>query len=223
MNTKGKLKMKGMSTEKLVLLALLTALVAILAYFGGFIKIGGLASVSLTLVPVVLGAALCGPYAGGWLGGVSGVIFFMTADAAFWMGLSPIGTVITVMIKGIMAGFCAGLVFKLLEKYNRYLAIIVSAVVAPVVNTGIFLIGSLIFFMDAVGPGAAGAGMSVGGYLIVFFVGLNFVFELIVNVVLSPAIARVLDIAEKTFKTKKGVKSESKKLEKAEKNEEISK
>ena len=190
---------KGMSTEKIVLLSLLTALVAVLSYFGGFIKIGGLASISLTLVPVVLGAALCGPWAGAWLGGVSGIVFFMTADAAFWMGLSALGTVLTVMVKGIMAGLCAGLVYKLLERYNRYLAIIVSAVIAPIVNTGIFLIGCLIFFIDAVSDMAVTAGMGIGGYLIIFFVGLNFVFELIVNVVLSPTLARVIDLAEKTF------------------------
>ena len=190
---------KGMSTEKIVLLSLLTALVAVLSYFGGFIKIGGLASISLTLVPVVLGAALCGPWAGAWLGGVSGIVFFMTADAAFWMGLSALGTVLTVMVKGIMAGLCAGLVYKLLERYNRYLAIIVSAVIAPIVNTGIFLIGCLIFFVDAVSDMAVTAGMGIGGYLIIFFVGLNFVFELIVNVVLSPTLARVIDLAEKTF------------------------
>lgn len=205
MNSKAKTNMKGMSTERLVLMSLLTALVAILSYFGGFIKIGGLASISLTLVPVVLGAALCGPLAGAWLGGVSGVIFFMTADAVFWFGLSIPGTIITVMIKGIMAGWCAGLVFKALEKYNRYIAIVASAVVAPVVNTGIFLIGCLIFFIDTVNAGAAAEGMGLFGYLIVFFVGLNFVFELIVNMVLSPAIARVLDIAEKTF-NKRGKK-----------------
>ena len=52
--------------EQLALLALLTAMVAVLAYFGGFIKIGGLASISLTLIPVVIGAALCGPLAGAW-------------------------------------------------------------------------------------------------------------------------------------------------------------
>ncbi len=205
MNLLKKTNTKGMSTERLVLMSLLTALVAILSYFGGFIKIGGLASISLTLVPVVLGAALCGPLAGAWLGGVSAVIFFMTADAVFWFGLSIPGTVITVMIKGIMAGWCAGLVYKALEKYNRYIAIVVSAVVAPVVNTGIFLIGCLIFFIDTVNAGAAAEGMGLFGYLIVFFVGLNFVFELVVNMVLSPAIARVLDIAEKTFKKKKGV------------------
>ena len=94
--------------QKLALLALLTAMVAVLAYFGGFIKIGSLASISLTLIPVVIGAALCGPFAGAWLGGVSGLIFFATADAAFWYGLSVPGTIITVMVKGILAGLCAG-------------------------------------------------------------------------------------------------------------------
>ncbi len=185
---------KKIQTEKLVLLSLFTALVAILAYFGGFIKIGGLASISLTLIPVVLGAALCGPWSGAWLGGVSGVVFFMTADAAFWMGLSIPGTIITVMVKGIAAGLAAGLVYKLLEKGNRYLAVIAAAIVCPVVNTGIFLIGCLIFFIDAVKDMAAVEGMSIGAYLILFFVGLNFIFELLTNIILSPAIVKLINI-----------------------------
>ncbi len=191
-NNKGR-----MQTERLVLMALLTALTAVLAYFGGFIKIGGLASISLTLIPVVLGSALCGPKAGAWLGGVAGAVFFVTADAAFWFGLSIPGTVITVMVKGIVAGLCAGLTYKALEKFNRYVAVLVSAIVCPIVNTGIFLIGCLIFFMDTVNGGAAGEGMSVFGYLIVFFVGLNFVFELLVNIILSPAILRIINIKKK--------------------------
>ncbi len=185
---------KKVQTEKLVLLSLFTALVAILAYFGGFIKIGGLASISLTLIPVVIGAAMCGPWAGAWLGGVSGVVFFMTADAAFWMGLSIPGTIITVMVKGIAAGLVAGLVYKMLEKTNRYVAVIAAAVVCPIVNTGIFLIGCLIFFIDAVKDMAAVEGMSIGAYLILFFVGLNFVFELLTNIILSPAIVKLLNI-----------------------------
>ena len=187
-------KKQSVSTEKVVLLSLFTALVAILAYFGGFIKIGGLASISLTLIPVVLGAAMCGPWAGAWLGGVSGVVFFMTADSAFWMGLSIPGTIITVMVKGIAAGLVAGLVYKLLESKNRYLAVIAAAIVCPIVNTGIFIIGCFIFFIDTVKSGAAGAGMSVGAYLIIFFVGLNFVFELLTNIILSPAIVKLLNI-----------------------------
>lgn len=186
-----------MQTEKLVLVSLFTALVAILAYFGGFIKIGGLASISLTLIPVVLGAALCGLFVGAWLGAVSGAVFFLTADAAFWLGLSIPGTIITVMVKGTMAGLLAGLTYTLLERFNRYAAVLASAVVAPLVNTSIFLLGSLIFFIDTVKLGAGAESMSVGGYLIVFFVGLNFVFELAVNVLLSPAILRIINIKKR--------------------------
>lgn len=186
-----------MDTRQLVLLALLTALVALLAYMGGFIKIGGLASISLTLIPVVIGAALCGPAAGAWLGGVAGVMFFMTADAAFWMGLSIPGTIITVMVKGIASGFLAGLAYRLLERFNRYAAVLVAAIVCPVVNTGIFLLGCLLFFMDAVNAGAAGEGISVAAYLIIFYVGLNFVFELLSNILLSPAVVRLLNIRKK--------------------------
>ena len=187
-------------SEKLVsmiLLALLTALVAVLAYYGGFIKIGGLASISLTLIPVIIGATLCGSLAGAWLGAVAGVIFFATPDAVFWFGLSVPGTVITVMVKGILSGLCAGLVYKLLKKVNHYLAVLVSAIVCTVVNTGIFLLGSLVFFMDTVSAGASAEGTSIAMYLIVFFVGLNFVFELVANIIVSPAIVRILDIAKK--------------------------
>lgn len=183
--------------QRLALMALLTAMVAVLAYFGGFIKIGSLASISLTLIPVVIGAALCGPFAGAWLGGVSGVIFFATADAAFWFGLSIPGTIITVMVKGILSGLCAGLVYTLLEKKNRYLAVIVSAMVCPVVNTGVFLIGCLIFFLDAVKAMAVAEGVSIFAFLIVFFVGLNFVFEFFTNIIVSPAILRIINIRKK--------------------------
>lgn len=189
---------RRMNTAKLTLLALLTALVAILAYLGGFVKIGGLASISLTLIPVVLGAALCGPMAGAWLGGVAGVVFFMTADSAFWLGLSIPGTIITVMVKGILSGLCAGLFYKLLENKNRYLAVLTAAIVCPVVNTGIFLLGCLVFFMDAVKAMSVAEGLSVGAYLILFFVGLNFVFELLSNILLSPAIVSLINIRKKT-------------------------
>ena len=180
--------------KRLVLLALLTALVAVLSYLGGFIKIGGLASISLTLIPVVLGAALLGPLAGMWLGGVSGVVFFMTADAVFWFGLSIPGTIITVMVKGMAAGLLSGIVYKLVERFNRYVAVVAAAVVAPVVNTAIFIIGCFIFFLDTVQGGATAEGMSLGAYIIIFFVGFNFLFELLANLLLSPAILRVINI-----------------------------
>lgn len=190
MNTKNK-------TQTMVLLALLTAIVAVLSYLGGFIKIGGFASISLTLVPVVIGSAICGPLAGAWLGGVAGAIFFTTADAAFWVGMSIPGTVVTVMVKGIASGYLAGVVYKLIEKTNRYIAVIVSAIVCPVVNTGIFLLGCRLFFFDFVKGSAVAEGMSSFAWMLVFFVGLNFVFELLVNIILSPGILRIINIRKK--------------------------
>ena len=188
---------KREQTEKLALMALLTALTAVLAYFGGFIRIGGLASVNLTLIPVVLGAALYGPAAGAWLGGVAGVIFFTTADAAGWLAWSVHGTIITVMVKSILSGFCAGLVFKLIDKLNRYAAVIVSAIVCPVVNTGTFLLGCLIFFRDPLSKLAGDEGMTLGAYFIFAFVTINFVFEVLANIVLSPTIFSLLNIRKK--------------------------
>lgn len=188
---------KVTDTKRLALLSILTALTAVLSYMGGFIKVGGLASISLTLIPVVIGGALCGKSAGAWLGGVSGVIFFLTPDSAFWLGLSAAGTVITVMLKAIAAGWCAGLVYELLEKKNRYTAVFTAAIVCPVINTGIFLAGCLVFFLDTVKELAGAQGMTVGAFLIIGFVGLNFVFELLVNIILSPVILRLINIKKK--------------------------
>lgn len=188
---------KTEQVKKLVLMALLTALVAVLAYLGGFIKLGSFASINLTLVPVVVGAALYGPAAGAWLGGVSAATFFLTADSAFWLGLSIPGTIITVLVKGIMAGLCAGLVFNLLKNKNKYIAVIASAIVAPVVNTGIFIGGCFVFFIDAVQDMAATQGKSLWAYILIFFIGLNFVFELLANIILSPAILRIINIRNK--------------------------
>jgi uncharacterized membrane protein len=188
--------------KRLTLVAMFTAIVAMLAYMGGFIKIGATASISLTLIPIVLGGAICGPLVGAWLGLVSGAIFFATADAAYWLGLSVGGTIVTVLIKGLMAGLLAALTFKLLKNVNRYLAIVVSAVVAPVVNTGLFILGCFIFFFDNTVAGAASAGQSLFVFIMVGYIGLNFVLELLANILISPALLRILNVKSGDIKSK---------------------
>ena len=191
------MKKQKMSTQDLAMLGLLTALTALLSYLGGFIKIGSLASINLTLIPVVLGAVYLGPYAGAWLGAISGIIFFVTPDSAYWMSLSAVGTVITVMLKGTLAGLISGYTYKALKNKNKYVAVFVSSVICPIINTGLFLIGCLLFFLDEVNHLAGVKEMSAWGYMIVFFVGLNFVFELLANIVLNPVIYRVVNIRKK--------------------------
>ena len=67
-------------------LGLLTALVIVLQMLGGFIRFGQF-SISLVLAPIVIGAALYGAWAGGWLGFVFGVVVLFRDSAIFWRSI----------------------------------------------------------------------------------------------------------------------------------------
>ena len=188
--------------QRMTLLALLTAIVVVLQLLGSFIRFGEF-SISLVLVPIVLGAAMLGVGAGAWLGLVFGVTVLMSGDAAAFFAISAVGTVVTVLAKGILAGFTAGGVYKLLEKKSVLAATIAAAVVCPVVNTGIFVLGCLLFFLDAIAEMAAGAGQSAFAFIIFVFIGGNFLFELLFNVGLAPVILRLVAIGKKMVERKK--------------------
>ena len=185
-----------MSTETMVLGAILTALVVVLQLLGSFVKLG-MFSISLVLIPIVIGASVGGAKLGAWLGGVFGIVVLISGDAAPFMAISIPGTIITVMVKGIACGLVAGLIYKCLEKYNRYFAVLGAALVCPIVNTGVFLLGCVVFFFDAVAEWGAGNGQSFFVYLMVGMVGLNFLVELAVNMLLSPVVVRLLDFRKK--------------------------
>ena len=117
-------------TENLVLGAILTAIVVVLQILGGFIKFGPF-SVSLVLIPIVIGAAKCGVKIGTWLGLVFGTVVLLSGGATAFFAVNVFGTVLTVLLKGAACGFAAGLTYKLLAKYNKYAAVIAAAVVCP--------------------------------------------------------------------------------------------
>ncbi len=185
------------STKKLVGVGLMTAVVVVLQLLGSFIRFGTF-SVSLVLIPIVIGAALFGVGAGAWLGFAFGVTVLVSGDASVFLGISFVGTVITVLAKGTLAGLAAGLVYKLIEPRGALPATIAAAFVCPIVNTGVFLLGCYLFFYQTVAAWGAAEGFeNFAAYLIVGFVGLNFVFELITNMVLSPAVVRITKIVRK--------------------------
>lgn len=185
-------------TLNLAIGGILTAIVIVLQAVGASIKFGAF-SISLILIPVVLGAALCGPVVSAWLGLVFGAVVLLSGDAATFLAISVPGTVITVLLKGVLCGLFAGLVFDALKKKNITLATMAAAIVAPVTNTGVFLLGCRIFFFDAVKEWGVGAGfVSVTKYMLVGFVGLNFLFELLTNIVLCPIVVRIIQAAGKT-------------------------
>ncbi len=189
-----KTRKRAMSTKNLVMYAVLTAIVVILQFMGSFIKLGPF-SISLVLVPIVIGSALLGFKAGAWLGFVFGVTVLISGDAAAFLAVDVFGTVLTVLIKGALAGLFTGLIYKLARPKGLYVAIIVSAIVCPIVNTGIFLIGCGLFFMETIRAWGEALGFaSTGNYIIYGLVGGNFLFEMLINIILSPAIVRLLKV-----------------------------
>lgn len=191
-------KTKKLDTKKMVLGAILTALVVILQMMGAFIKLGPF-SISLVLIPIVIGSATCGIGISAWLGFVFGIVVLASGDAGAFLAVNALGTVITVLVKGTLAGLFSALVYKALEKYNKTLATIIAAIVCPLTNTGIFLIGCLLFFMETISSWAEAAdlGANIGQYMILVLVGANFLFELGTNIILSPIVVRLLDIKKK--------------------------
>lgn len=184
-------KNQFLTTRQLTLGAMLTALVVVLQLLGSFIRFGPF-SISLVLIPIVIGAATCGPYIGAWLGLVFGAVVLLSGDATLFLQFNAPATILVVLAKGVFSGFVAGLVYKALEKVNFYLAVIVAAVVCPLINTGVFLLGCALFFMGLIEQWAAGG--NVIAYMFVGLVGFNFLFELGFNLLLSPVIVRLLNI-----------------------------
>ena len=217
---------RSMSTQTMVMGAILTALVVILQFLGAFIRFGPF-SISLVLIPIVIGAATCGTAVSTWLGFVFGLVVLISGDAAVFLAVDVFGTVLTVIVKGTAAGLLAGLTFRGVEallnrcskkriavmkaKYglgeccehgvyefisrnNKYLAVLAAAIVCPVVNTGIVLLGCVVFFMDTVSSWAAAAnpGGSVIHYMFFILIGANFLVELVTDFVLSPIVVRIV-------------------------------
>jgi uncharacterized membrane protein len=184
-------------TKTVVLGAMLTALVIILQFMGTFIRFGPF-QISLVLVPIVIGAATCGVGVGAWLGLVFGAVVLFNGDATAFMQIDPLGTVITVLTKGVACGLSAGLVYKAFSKWNGYLAVIAAAIVCPIVNTGVFLLGCLVFFLEAITEWGISVGFdNVVAYMFLGLVGGNFLVEVASNVILSPIITRVLNFEKK--------------------------
>lgn len=181
-------------TRSLALLALLTAIVAVLQMMGIAIRFGVFA-VSLVGVPIIIGGALLGPGAGAWLGFVFGATVLLSGDAALFFTWNPIATVVIVLLKGTLAGLVSGALYKLLAGKSGFLAALAAAVACPVVNTGVFFLGCLLCFLDDCIQFAANLGISGSGPMVIMsvFIGFNFFFELGLDLILCPIIVRIIN------------------------------
>ena len=179
-------------------MVLFTAIIVALQMLASAIKFGPF-SITLVLAPIVIGAALYGIGAGAWLGLTFGVTVLISGDAAAFLTINPIGTVLTVIAKGMVAGIVAAVIYKAIEKKNKTVAVVAAGIACPIVNTSIFLIGCYLFFREWLITVFGTTGFAT---VITGLVSVNFAVELGINMLLASVIVRIIDLGKKQLAKK---------------------
>jgi len=200
--------MKSNSHAKILNLtqtAFLATLIVLLQVMTYFIKLGPF-NMSFVLVPVVIGGIMLGPKYGTILGGIFGLVVTIVsaigldAGGAIVFAANPFLCALTCIGKGVLAGFVPAVVYNALAKKmkNKIPAMIVAAILAPVCNTFTFCFAMYFLFNDVLVSWAGGTNVML--YMLTGLVGVNFLFELVLNVILCPVIGSQV---VKNFKTSK--------------------
>ncbi len=194
---------------------MLAALVVVLQMLSALIPPIGGVSITLTLVPVVVGAILFGVKGGAILGAFFGGIVLVNCimgvdfGGSMMWNANPVMTAVICFTKGIAAGVVPAALYKLVNgkkeiedeknsEKRKLVSAMVAAASAPVVNTSIFVIGALLFFTDTLVAWKMGTdAANMATYIVLYLAGINFLVEFIINLVLSPAIMRIVAVVGK--------------------------
>ena len=184
--------------QKMVGTAVLAAIVVVLQTVASGIHVGPF-TITLSLVPIIIGAIMFGELSGAILGAVFGIVVatavVLGADqgGAIMFSQNPFATILICLLKSTVAGFVAGLISHKIASKNLMLGVILAAIAAPVCNTGIFVLGLSTIFNDLLHTWAAGSGFgNAFVYIIVGLVGINFLIELLVDLILAPIIVSIV-------------------------------
>lgn len=189
-------------TRRLTGTAILAAVVVVLTVICTFVRFGPF-SITLALAPILIGGALYGSRSGAILGFTFGLVVLITGlfgwdggTVMYLMSQNALALLLIVLGKGTAAGWLAALTYHAIAKKNEKVAVVISGIVCPVVNTGLFIVFMLIFFIDTLSSWASGS-TNLISYLILTLTGVNFLVELAVNMVLSAGITRLIRYGRK--------------------------
>lgn len=190
-----------MLIKKITGIAMLSVVVVIVELISNHITFGPV-NITLALIPIVIGAIIFGPFAGFILGMVEGVIVLLApATQAAFMPFNAFATILVCLLKTAIAGMVSGFVFKAFKNIHFNLAIILAAIVVPIINTGLFALACMTIFLPLI-KSYAGEGANVYAYLFLTFIGINFVIEFLVNSLLSPAIIKIIKLVQKNYQNR---------------------
>ena len=194
--------MRNNNIVKRVQVAILMAIIVVLQLLSYVIKIGTF-NLSLVLIPIVVGAVMFGPKTGAWLGFVFGAVVTaccvsgMDVGGAILWNANPFLTAAICLIKGTAAGWVAGLIATAFKNSRTpWVGIVLAALAAPVVNTGLFLLGLSTCFYDVLVAWAGG--QEILYYVVFGLVGINFIIEFALNAILSPTVTAIVKALKKT-------------------------
>ena len=192
--------MKNINTKKLTGVAIVLAIEIILQVFGNFLVSLSGVNINLSLIPIAISAIVYGPFAGGLLGLVNGVIvLFSPSTQAIFFQYAPLGTVLTCLLKCTIAGLMSGLVYKLLKNKNEFVATVIAALLVPVLNTGLFALGAFTVMLEAIKANNSG-NENVLKFVFLTMIGLNFIIELAITTVLTPTVEKIRKIMTRSNK-----------------------
>lgn len=183
-------KKKFFNIRMITTTGILLAIEIVLQLIGNYVYIGVL-NLNFSLIIISLGAILYGPIVGGFLGLVSGVLtLFSPSTMSYFFSVSPIGTVLTCLLKTTVAGVIAGLIMILFKKYKKdTIGTIVVGIAVPTINTGIFAIFCLLFFMkklEEINP------TNIAAALFLVLIGFNYVFEVATTGIVTPSMYKIM-------------------------------
>lgn len=174
----------------------LAAIIIVLQTLAGSISVGPF-TITLSIVPIIIGAVLYGPKSGTILGAVFGLIVVAAVisgtdvGGAMMFQQNPIVTVILCILKSTLAGFAAGMVAsKFAKKSKLNFGVMLASILAPICNTGIFILGASIFFLDLLKSWAGSQDVII--YIFAGLVGVNFLIELAVGIILVPVVVHII-------------------------------
>jgi uncharacterized membrane protein len=192
------------SARNVALLGILIALVIVLQLFASAIPMFGV-TLNFSLIPIALAGILLGWLGGAIVGFSCGLVVFITMailgqepSTAYLFQTNPVILTAMCIGKTTLAGIVSGIVHKLISKRNSQVAVGVSSLLIPIVNTGIYMLG-IVLMKDSA---ATFMGLSNSSADVVFgvvfgLIWLNFVLEMVINALFTPVIYTVIKVLNK--------------------------
>ena len=166
-------------------------------------------AITLSMVPVAIGASLFGSTSGAALGGIFGIVSFIqcfgySPFGAGLLSIDPFATFMVCVPTRILAGFLAGAIASGIRRgfsgrKTSLISFAVSSITAPILNTLFFMSTLCIFFYntDYIQGFAGMLGAQNVFMFILLFVGINGLVEIAAGFALALPLSKALSKAFK--------------------------